>query len=164
MKLEFEIYSKDTMPTEKKAGEISCLFCTNYPDMYSDDTREYDISRYDSFEKIQQQIKDGNFYITASLNGEAIGMTKFRKEAHNWLGSWIMVKKEYRNKGIGEQLFYKSYEALQERAPKDIKTYLVLDIHKENIPSIVLFERMGFEREEGKTEEFWKFKKEIVSN
>jgi len=168
--IKFEIYSTDNMPHEKTAEEISNIFIENYPTMYPEELKESDFVRYNSSEKIQKQVKDGNIFITVKVNDKMVGMTKFRQEqrtdfsdCEEWLGSWIMVDKPYRELGIGEKIFQKGFEILSDiKKTSGKRMSLVVDVNKNNIASINLCKKMGLESESGKSSEYFLFRKEIM--
>ena len=168
LKMEFKVYSVDNIPDQKAAESISSVFINNYPEMYPEALRESDFKRYDSYEKIQQQVKDGNFFITANIGDKVGGITKFRLEKEKnfpdreeWLESWIMVDKPYREKGIGNKLLNESSEVLKKIKNPDKKVFFIADVSKDNIASIKLFKKNGWKEEPGKSSEYFLFRKEI---
>jgi RimJ/RimL family protein N-acetyltransferase len=167
--IKFDIYSTDNIPNNKTAKEISEIFIRNYPKMYSEEIRKADCSRYSTFEQIQHQVKNGNFYITAIIGNKIVGMTKFRLEnrtnlenSQEWLGSWLIVDEKFRKNDIGEKLFKENIVIL--RNIKNIsgeRIFFIADVNKNNSASINFCKKMGCSEEIGKSPEFILFRKEI---
>jgi|GEM_PF-2089534 len=172
LKIELDLYTPENIPDEKRAEEMSTIFLNNYPTMYSDELRESDLERYDSPEKIQEQVENGNLFITATSDNKIIGLLKFRKErrtedpdCEEWLGSWVMVDKSHRNSGVAEKLFKKNLEILsQMKNSSNKKIFFVADVNKENKASIDLCEKLGCKKMPGKSKEYFLFRKEILEN
>ena len=59
--IKVETYSSGHLPDGKIAEDMSRLFLNNYPDMYTEELRKIDLERYDSSEKIQQQMPGYDF-------------------------------------------------------------------------------------------------------
>lgn len=166
-----DVYSRENLPDKNTLDGISSLFLNNYPTMYSEDLKEKDFERYNSAEKIEQQIKDKNFFITSALEDKIIGMIKFRKEARlniseseEWLVSWIMVDKPYRQLKlkVAEKMFEEFLGVLREMKEKSKKrTFAVADVKKDNLASIFVCKKFGFSEKDGKSPEYFLFYKEI---
>jgi len=165
-----EFFSTENVPDEKAAGEISTLFLNNYPEIYPDELRRYDFSRNDTPKKIIEQVKNGNFFITALVGKKMAGMIKFRQESRTekpdceeWLGSWVMVDKTYRKYGVAEKLFESMMETLRRiKTISGKRMDFVADVHKDNVASISLCKKMGCVAEAGKSEEYLLLRKEVA--
>jgi RimJ/RimL family protein N-acetyltransferase len=170
LSLKIDVYSGENIPNEKVAKEISSIFINNYPEMYSQETRESDCNRYKTPEQIQQQIIDGNTWITASLDDKVIGIRKFRLENRSnstntkeYLGAWMLVDKPYRELGIGEILLREYLKILSEiKKNTQEQIFAIADVHKENLQSRNLLKKAGYKEEIGKSEDFILARKEII--
>lgn len=168
--VKFDIYSGDNIPDEKVAKDISSIFIKNYPEMYSQETKESDCRRYKTPKQIQQQVIDSNTWITASLDDKIVGIAKFRLEnrgnltnAREYLSAWTIVDKPYREHGIAEKLIKKRLSILSEiKKETQEQIFSISDIRKDNIASRRLAKKLGYHEETGKSEEFILARKEII--
>jgi len=91
---------------------------------------------------------DGSFVLICIDADKIIGsidlIRKKRLEEHHVADIGMCIKKEYRNKGIGKEMFRKVFDICQNE--KKIEK-IELDVFSNNIAGIKLYERMGFEIE-----------------
>jgi len=169
--IKVETYSSGHLPDGKIAEDMSRLFLNNYPDMYTEELRKIDLERYDSSEKIQQQIKDGNIFITAAVEDKMAGMIKFRQESRTdnpdceeWLVSWLIVDKPYRKLKLGvvDKLIEDFLMVMSERKKASGKRiFMVADVHKDNKGSIYFCKKMGCDEGAGKKKDYLLFRREV---
>src|SRR3989339_1916 len=167
--LEFCVYSKENIPTQEVAKEISSVFINNYPEIYPEEIRKSDCNRYSTPEKIQEQVQNGNAWIVASTNNKIFGIAKFRLEnrhhlinTEEYLLSWIIVDKPHRNKGIAKKILDEYLKILNKiKRNSNNQIFSIADIHKNNLISRKIFKNIGCKEGVGKSPEFILAKKEI---
>ena len=88
---------------------------------------------------------DGSFVLIGIDNDKIIGsidlIRKKRLEEHHVAEIGMCIKKEYRNKGIGKEMFRRVFEICQ--SEKKIEK-IELDVFSNNTAGIKLYEKMGF--------------------
>jgi ribosomal protein S18 acetylase RimI-like enzyme len=101
----------------------------------------------DNIKKILKRVRKGEaVFIVAEQDGEIIGFCSIEKSEKKsrphvaTLG--ILVKKEFRNKGIGKKLINHAIKS----AIKNIKGLEIIELmtHSKNIPAIALYKKVGF--------------------
>ena len=100
--------------------------------------REFGCSRFLSEQEEQH-------YAISTRSGVLIGdLSYFYTQRDNCVTLGITIAPEHQRKGYGFELLRAVVEAVQVRHPK---LDIVALIDKENVPSIALFEKLGFYRE-----------------
>jgi ribosomal protein S18 acetylase RimI-like enzyme len=168
---ELRSYSREALPNDEQAQQIVSLFENNYPEMYAEELRKSDLSRYATLEQIRAQIKDGNEFQVAELNQKPIAFSKFRLEnrhtlpdAEEWLCSWLIVEEPYRRLGVGERLLETKLAELRTHGKESRKRlFVIADVHKDNQASRELFKKAGFLEKAGKSPDFILVTKEVTA-
>jgi len=169
LQLEFDIYSIENVPSSNVAQEIALLFTENYPSVHSFQHRKKDLARYKTWQQILTQIQNGNTWIVASINKRIIGIEKFRPDnrmkkdpfTKEYLCSWMIVQKKYRNSSVAEQLIEKHWEIIKERRQDWEKIISTVDFHKDNTPSKNFLKKHGYTIFNKESDDFYAAFKEI---
>lgn len=81
-------------------------------------------------------------YICAKLNNKIIGFAGIKDTVDQMEITNIVVKKDFRNKGIGNTLL----KELINLSKKSKKKQIILEVNVTNIPAIKLYEKNGFKK------------------
>jgi diamine N-acetyltransferase len=112
-----------------------------YPDIITREQIAYMIETFQSPEAIVNQIQDGMKYYLAVEGDEEIGYLAYTEETDSSLFlSKIYIKKDFRNRGKGREMF--AFILGQARA-RELKT-VRLTVNKNNKASIEKYLKMGF--------------------
>ena len=110
-------------------------------DVYLIDS-DYEYEGY-SLDSIKDCLKtENNLNIIARINNDAIGYISLSFVLDESELLKIVVKKNYRGKGIGKLLLNEAIQYLKERSIKTI----FLEVRKSNCVAIGLYENMGFKK------------------
>lgn len=83
---------------------------------------------------------DYAYYIVAKLDGEVIGCCGVRNMCGDGEITNVVIKKEHRQKGIGEQMLRYLMDTGRDRG---IRRY-TLEVRESNAPARALYEKLGF--------------------
>ena len=112
-----------------------------YRDIITREQITYMIETFQSPEAIENQIQDGMKYYLAVEGDEEIGYLAYAEETDNSLFlSKIYIKKDFRNRGKGREMF--AFILGQARV-RELKT-VRLTVNKNNTASIEKYLKMGF--------------------
>lgn len=121
---------KFEVASEKDASEIYLI----------DSDYEYECYSLDS---IKDSLKaENNLNLIARINNDAVGYISFSSVLDEAELLKIVIKKNYRRKGIGKLLLKEAIQYLKARGLKTV----FLEVRKSNCAAIVLYENMGFEK------------------
>ncbi len=105
------------------------------------DTLYSDFDNFWSYNVLKQELENKNTtYIVAKENDEIIGFAGIMICLDEATLNNIVVKKSFRNKGIGGELL----EALIELCSEMSIHSFTLEVNVNNIPAIKLYEKFGF--------------------
>ena len=105
------------------------------------DTLYSDFDNFWSYNVLKQELENKNTtYIVAKENDEIIGFAGIMICLEEATLNNIVVKKSFRNKGIGGELL----EALIELCSEMSIHSFTLEVNVNNIPAIKLYEKFGF--------------------
>ena len=112
-----------------------------YRDIITREQITYMIETFQSPEAIENQIQDGMKYYLAVEGDEEIGYLAYAEETDNSLFlSKIYIKKDFRNRGKGREMFAFILGQARERELKTVR----LTVNKNNTASIEKYLKIGF--------------------
>jgi len=112
-----------------------------YRDIITREQITYMIETFQSPEALENQIQDGMKYYLAVEGDEEIGYLAYAEETDNSLFlSKIYIKKGFRNKGKGREMFAFTLGQAHKRGLKAIR----LTVNKNNTASIEKYLKLGF--------------------
>lgn len=129
----------DILVVEKLAHKI---WNSHYTPIIGQQQVDYMLQKYQNFEAIKTQIKNGYHYYTITNNKNAIGYLSllFNEEEHKLMISKIYVDADQRGTGYGSQLIEFTKKIAKEKSAHTIW----LTVNKYNSNSIQWYEKMNF--------------------
>jgi diamine N-acetyltransferase len=103
---------------------------------------DYMVPKFQSIESILKQISEEKFqYYLIYNNKEAIGYFAFQYRENASFLSKIYIKQKFRGKGFGKE----AMEFIVKEARNNCKKMISLTVNKNNLNTIIIYEKMGFE-------------------
>lgn len=132
---------KNKQQAERAAQLAKEIWEEYYPDIITREQITYMLDTFQSPGTIENQIQDGMKYYLAVSDEEEIGYLAYTEETDNSLFlSKIYIKKDFRNRGKGREMFGFILGQARERELKTIR----LTVNKNNTASIEKYLKMGF--------------------
>jgi ribosomal protein S18 acetylase RimI-like enzyme len=132
---------KNKQQAERAALLAKEIWEEYYPNIITREQITYMIVTFQSPGAIEQQMRDGMKYYLAVSDEEKIGYLAYTEEIDNSLFlSKIYIKKDFRNRGKGREMFAFILGQARERELKTIR----LTVNKNNTASIEKYLKMGF--------------------
>jgi ribosomal protein S18 acetylase RimI-like enzyme len=132
---------KNKQQAERAAQLAKDIWEEYYPDIITREQIAYMIETFQSPGAIENQIQDGMKYYLAVSDEVEIGYLAYTEETDNSLFlSKIYIKKDFRNRGKGREMFDFILGQARERELKTIR----LTVNKNNTASIEKYLKMGF--------------------
>lgn len=102
----------------------------------------YMLDKFQSFEAINEQLKQGYHYYFFKLNSLNIGYMGIHPETEALFLSKLYIKKEYRGNGYSRQ----AIDFLQDFCKQNKLTEIVLTVNRHNLSTIAVYEKLGFQK------------------
>jgi diamine N-acetyltransferase len=132
---------KNEKQAEKAALLAKEIWGEYYPAIITREQIAYMIDAFQSPAAIEQQMQDGMEYYLVLEGDEEIGYLAYAEENGSTLFlSKIYIKKDFRNKGRGREMFAFIHGQARQRELKTIR----LTVNKNNTASIEKYLKMGF--------------------
>ena len=112
-----------------------------YPAIITQEQIDYMLDTFQSPEAIEKQVQEGVEYYLAIEGNEEIGYLAYAEDNGNTLFlSKIYIKKDFRNKGRGREMFAFILGQARRRESKTIR----LTVNKNNTASVEKYLKLGF--------------------
>jgi diamine N-acetyltransferase len=132
---------KNRKQAERAAQLAKEIWEEYYPAIITREQIAYMIDTFQTPGAIENQIQEGMKYYLAVSDEEEIGYLAYTEETDNSLFlSKIYIKKEYRNRGKGREMFAFILGQARKRGLKTVQ----LTVNKNNTASIEKYLKMGF--------------------
>lgn len=112
-----------------------------YDGIVPEDQIEYMLDRFQSFEAMSQQVRDGYTYMMIRDGPRTVGYAGYVPDDHGLFLSKIYILKEFRGRGYSRLVF----EHLREVARALGKDKVYLTVNRDNANSIGVYKHCGFE-------------------
>ncbi len=132
----------ETRENIKILTNLACEIWHEYwPCLLSNEQIDYMLNKFQSFESINDQIKNNNYiYNIIENNSQFVGYFGICLKKDYLFLSKLYLKKEFRHKGFGKTIFNKIIQlAKQYNKPK-----IQLTVNKYNINTINAYKKWGF--------------------
>ncbi len=112
-----------------------------FPGIITVEQVDYMVRKFQSYDAMRQQIREGYIYYLFALDGEIIGYTGIHPEEDERLFlSKLYLKKEYRGQGLASEAF----EFLVQFCKDHGLGSIWLTVNRYNEHSILVYEKKGF--------------------
>jgi ribosomal protein S18 acetylase RimI-like enzyme len=125
------------------AGLARVVWTEHYTPIIGASQVEYMLKNIQSAEKIAEKMTDGEDYYMAYLYGRLIGYMAIKPEEDRMFLSKLYIEKDFRGRGIADQFI----TLLLDEARKARKDRIALTVNKNNLNSIAVYKKWGFEIE-----------------
>lgn len=113
-----------------------------YDPIIGKEQNDYMLSKFQSNNAIRKQMEDGYRYYWIREGNKNVGFFAFYPIKDKMYLSKYYVQKESRGQGFGKQ----ALEYIKEKAANEGKIAVYLNVNKDNLYSIKIYEAMGFSR------------------
>lgn len=112
-----------------------------FPGIITVEQVDYMVRKFQSYDAMRQQIREGYIYYLFALDGEIVGYTGIHPEENERLFlSKLYLKKEYRGQGLASEAF----EFLVQFCKDHGLGSIWLTVNRYNEHSILVYEKKGF--------------------
>lgn len=125
------------------AGIARVIWTEHYTPIIGESQVEYMLKNIQSAEKIEEKMAAGEDYYMAYLYGRLIGYMAIKTESDRMFLSKLYIEKDFRGRGIADQFI----RLLIDEANTAGKHKIALTVNRNNIISISIYKKMGFEIE-----------------
>ncbi|NLL34147.1 MAG: GNAT family N-acetyltransferase [Clostridiales bacterium] len=125
------------------AGLARTIWTEHYTPIIGSSQVEYMLENIQSAEKIAEAMESGSEYYMAYLYDRLIGYMAIHEDSESMVLSKLYIEKDFRGRRIAGQFIL----LLQDRAAEAGKDKITLTVNKNNLNSISIYKRMGFEIE-----------------
>ncbi|MGI6576884.1 MAG: GNAT family N-acetyltransferase [Eubacteriales bacterium] len=125
------------------SGLARVIWTEHYTPIIGASQVEYMLTNIQSAEKIFDRIESGEEYYMAYLYDRLIGYMAINEETDRMFLSKLYIEKDFRGRGIADQFI----RLLVDRAKELRKEIISLTVNKNNLTSISIYKKMGFEIE-----------------
>jgi ribosomal protein S18 acetylase RimI-like enzyme len=125
------------------AGLARVVWTEHYTPIIGASQVEYMLQNIQSADKIAEKMADGEDYYMAYLYGRLIGYMAIKPEKDRMFLSKLYIEKAFRGRGIADRFIALLLD--ETRAAR--KNKISLTVNKNNINSIAVYKKMGFDIE-----------------
>lgn len=125
------------------AGLARVVWTEHYTPIIGADQVEFMLANIQSAEKIAEKMSDGEEYYMSYLYGRLIGYMAIKAEEDRMFLSKLYIEKDFRGRGIADQFMV----LLIDEARSARKHKISLTVNKQNLNSIAIYKKMGFDIE-----------------
>jgi ribosomal protein S18 acetylase RimI-like enzyme len=125
------------------AGLARVVWTEHYTPIIGASQVDYMLKNVQSADKISEKMESGEDYYMAYLYGRLIGYMAIKPEEDRMFLSKLYIEKDFRGRGIADQFI----RLLLDEARKARKDRIALTVNKNNLNSISVYKKMGFDIE-----------------